>query len=93
MDSNVHWKLYGLSVRHKAQLAASHKQQQIPRDVWNISINNLDDCTEGILSKCVGEHKQGTLECRAASEGNLARMEKCVDKNPKVQQNQGQFFS
>lgn len=61
VDSNVHWKLYGLSVRHKVQLAASHKQQQIPRDLWNIFINSLDDCTEGILSMPVGEHKQGSV--------------------------------
>lgn len=61
VHSNVHWTLYGLSSRHKVQVAASHKWQQIPRDLWNIFINNLDDCTEGILSKCVGENKQGSV--------------------------------
>jgi len=66
------------------------------RDLFNVSTNNLDHCTEGILSKCVDDHKLGgmvnTVKGRAATERNTGRLEKCNDKNLKVQQKQTQSF-
>ena len=65
------------------------------RDLFNVFIN-LDDCTEGILSKRVDDHKLegvvNTLEGRAATERNRGRLEKRDDKNLKVQKQTQSFI-